>query len=332
MDPMAHIAHINIIKKFMNFKNKIITSIIIVFLLVISLLSSFFYLQKNNNLSEEKKSETKAECLKKVNKMNNEQLIEEVNNLDLINNDELFKIKEKTFNYLVCQTSQEAEWFDSRIGLKIYQKSSDLINKLNMPDKLTDDVLGTKRFGGMFYEWDENDENKIGIINREYVNFWDIPFKSTEEICPNGEINPDFLEICLFDTRNINESSIEQVEDSIKNYCYSLCDNIKLFKQDISYFRKGLNDLKWSDNYQFLYIMTATSFHIGGKELALELCDSVPDLNLKEECSHYVISLDYINCKDFGFNQTKECQLKEFEDCEMIYDQAKDLMCEFYSK
>ena len=322
----------------MNFKNKIILFIIIGLLLVAGLLVSIFYLQKNNNLSEKEQLEIKTECLEEINKISKEEFIEEINNLTFVNEEKLLDIedyKKSTFAYLVCQATNEKKEFDGHVGLEIYYRTANLIQKLDISDELKNNILGLEELGGMFYQWDESDENKILFLNRRYVNFSNIAVKPIEEICPGGERAPDFLENCLrsglLHEENIGKLSAEQIEETRDN-CNYLCDYLKLSIEDPSSFKNTIKDIMWFDDLKLLeekmYTMSSVFFNAGGKELSLELCDSIPNLDMKKRCEHYITSLDYINCKDFGFNKTKECKFRKYEACEVFYDKAKDLICE----
>jgi len=325
----------------MNFKNKIILFIIIAVLLIVGLLASFLYSQEKynifNNFLEEDKLELKAECLKRVDKVNNKQFIEEINNLSYSDKGSL-DIEKNIVNYLVCHAGEENKWIHHLMNPEIYYRTANLINKLNIPENNKKYILGEKVLGGIFYKLNENN-NKIELTNNqhEFINY--IALASMKEICPNGKISDYFLSACLKSAdllhNRVNEIS-EEILNKSKEVCNNLCESIIRYSNDLSNFEKDNENFSWLNDVSLLevqfLIKSALAFRVGGKELALKSCDSIPNLDSKEKCKHYVISLDYINCKDFGFNEEKKCELREYENCEIFYNQAKNLTCEFYSK
>jgi len=318
----------------MNFKNKIILFIIIAVLLIAGLLASFLYPYEKynffNNPSEEKKLELKTECLEKLDKMNDEQLIEEVNNFSFIDD-----IEKNTVNYLMCYASEEKKWVNNMINSEIYHRIANLILRLNISENKKKYILSEEVLGRIFYRLDENN-NKIESTNNQHKFPNYIALASTEKICPNNKISDYSLNLCLKSIDLLfkkTDKVSEEILSKSKEMCNNLCESIIKYNDNWSNFEKDSKNFSWFDDIDlssFHFLMkSALAFHVGGKELALELCNS---LDLKEECKHYVMSLDYINCKDFGFNETKECEFKKYEDCEVFYNQVKNLMCEFYSE
>jgi len=326
----------------MNLKNKIILFIVIAILLAIGLLASFLYSQEKynffNNFPEKDKLELKAECLEKLDKMNNEQFIEEVNNLTFIKDEELEIINLEILQYLSCELINYRKEFDKHIFNELYKRTTFLIQELKISDYVKEYVLSTDSLGAILNRYDENN-NKIGLLSVQYEYVNGIALTPMEKICPNNKITDYFLEICLNSGALLPERRnklSEEVFNEAERRCNSLCENIIRYSNDWSNFEKDNIEFPWSNDVDLLSVQflmrSALAFRVGGKELALELCDSISNLDSKEKCKHYVMSLDYINCKDFGFNGTKECELKKYEDCEIFYDQAKNLMCKFYSE
>ena len=307
-------------------KNKVFIFLLIFLFLIIV---SFVFLNLFDNFLVKNEIETKEECIIRLNGMGHKAIIEEVNKLNLSIEGILaedYNAKSYLFRYFICQASNEKEFFDSKIASDLYYKTVRLFSLLNLSEEVKRNILSSEELGGMLYEWDENDEYKKGFINEESVNFGNIAFKTIEEICPNGVINDKMLGICL---SQIGTESKDDLE-AIKNYCHGLCDNLKLFHENRSFFEERLNNLDTINVEKFFYRMAAISFHIGGKDLALKFCDKISNSDIKGKCNHYAVSLDYINCKDFGYNQDRECEFKEFESCQYFYNKAKELICNSY--
>lgn len=309
---------------------------------MVGLLASFLYSQEKynffNNSSDTTKLEIKSNCLEKVNKMSDEKFIKEINNSNFFTDKELEMINFEMVRYLSCELINYREDFDKHIFNELYKRTTSLIQELKISDYTKEYILSIDSLGAILNRYDENN-NKIGLLSVQYEYANGIALMPIEKICPNNKITDYFLEICLNSGALLPERRnklSKEVFNEAERRCNSLCENIIRYSNDWSNFEKDNIEFPWSNDVDLLSVQflmrSSLAFRVGDKELALELCDSIPDLDSKEKCKHYVMSLDYINCKDFGFNGTKECELKKYEDCEIFHNQAKNLMCEFYSE
>lgn len=323
----------------MGFKNKIILFIVISFLLVISLSAGFFYLQKKYNIfntsSDTTKSEIKSACLRDFEGINEEYFIEKIKNLSNVNEEELTEIKKNMLSYLECKLDKEREKFDKHIYPMLANRALKSAYQLNLSENLIDAILNEDSLLKKMLFYYSNNEQKI--LDEKYTIVNNIALSPINVICPNNEESDYVFETCLNSGALLPERKdkiSEEIFNEAESRCNNLCENIERYSNDWSNFEKDNENFPWSDDDDLLGVQflmrSALSFRVGGKELALNLCDSILKSDFREKCKQYVISLDYINCKEFGFNEIKECGVEKYEDCEVFYNNAKNLICESY--
>ena len=319
----------------MNFKNKIILFIIISVLLIVGLLASFLYSQGKynffNNFSEKNKLELKAECLEKLDKMNDEEFIEEINNLDILK-EKLIAVKLNMVKYLGCQSNGEREEFDKHVYTELANRILKLIDKLDFPDEETKIIIEKLSLIKMFYQDDEKT-----LLDEKYTIINDVALGPIKAICFDEKESDYFLEICSnasgLLTERRDELSLEEVE-IIESMCNNFCENINKYSNNQSDYELDMNNLIWPEDdlikRKRFRMISAFAFQVGGEELALKFCDFIKNESLEgyEECKSYINSLKYINCKDFGFNENKNCNINKYDKCEYLRKKANDLVCE----
>jgi len=303
----------------MNFLNKKIlfrTAIIVILIIVIGIGAFFYwqeiYKQKTDIPSDISQEEIKAKCLEDISEMTDEQIIEKINNLSFASDDEIQEIRGKTQDYLVCNFKNDIEILSKSIQGILYNKTLMLFQQLKL--EKTMETL-----------WPV-DPSPVSISNI-------LAFESIESICLGNEEKAEFLELCFKIAENEKNKlslSQEEIEES-KNRCRKVCDFISEYANNIHLLENDyLKEGEWVDNELLLarqmFARVALFFRLGGRDVALKVCNYVPILELKEDCEKYADSLDYIkNCKRFDYGGTEECI---YEECAEIRQIAIDLICE----
>ncbi|MBL7154905.1 MAG: hypothetical protein ISS88_00145 [Candidatus Portnoybacteria bacterium] len=303
----------------MNLLNKkILLGIVIIVLLIIAGgVGAIFYWQKTHTSLDISPEAVKAKCLEDVGKMSDEELIKEVKNLkyteeiDPSTGEERITLAQKRIiNYLICRVKYNR-------NPNFYNKAKNFIEGLTIQE--------------------ENKQSSLAILDRNFEpesSFAEmLALRPLESICLGNEEKDELLELCLKKAEDIkNEFSPEEAEEMISR-CKNVCDFINKYINNISLFEADyLNNLTWPDNKillkQRMLARVSISFHLGGKELALKLCNYVPNLEIKEECQKYANFLDYMkNCKKFNYGGTKDCGI--YKECAEIRQGIINLICEF---
>lgn len=312
----------------MNFKNKITLIIILILFLIIGLLSYFFYFQNNNSLSEEKKIEIILECSKEFNDMDDGQFVEKISKLDL-SEEETLDIKKNMIEYLGCRLNREREEFNKYIYAELANRTLQLIERLDISDELM--VIANKNVPilKMFYQ--NNGETLLD--GKDTINN-DVALSPIETICSGDEESDYFLGICpsALLTEGRDKLSLEEIE-IVESSCNNFCESFNRYTNNQSDFEADMSNLIWPKDdlikRKRFIIISAFAFKVGGEELALKFCDFIKDESLEgyEECKSYINSLKYINCKDFGFNENKDCILNKYDKCDSLRKKTIDSVC-----
>lgn len=247
-------------------------------------MGAFFYWPENwlskETLPDASSEANKERCLENTAKMTDQELINEIKNLEYIkgvasSTEELDKLNfaiVQTTEYLNCKLAENKDQ-------QLYNTAKEFINGLLIEDKAKERFLSRLN----------------NVYSEEFVSFVETyAFKSIEELCPNGQIDPDFLKLCLTGG-NLSEDVIDRLsperrEKDIKN-CYQFCSDIKEYNQDPSIFEKEFDDFNWYPDAPILYCYKfpiIIAYIIEGEELAMKVCDSIPIPEMEELCKNDV--------------------------------------------
>lgn len=321
----------------MNFLNKktLLGIIIIGFLIIVGGIGAIFYWQKANISLDVSPEAVREKCFTEVDKIGNEELVNKVNNSAFLNEEELTETQRNTLSYLNCNLNNERIEFSKHIWYELFQRTANLIRQLNISEQTKESTLSVDKLAQMVYEHKDGGQLRPIVEEDRFVNF--VALTPLEEICLNNDEAADFLETCLKAGRlfpeNIVKLSAEEIKEA-QTQCNLLCEKFFQYLENPDIFENYLNNINWFNDPELLKVqyvgMTALSFRIGGKELALKVCNTIPVLSsaMKEDCENYATALEYVNCKDFGFDPIKICQIKKYSECDGYLHQVKDSICE----
>ncbi len=300
---------------------KILLSIVIIILLIIAggIGAVFYwqYWQKTHTSLDISPEAVKVKCLEDVSKMTDEELINEVKNLKYpdeimpsTDGEKMTFVQKQMINYLACRVRYDRD-------PDFYNKAKNFIEGLTIQEENKQSSLASL---------DKNFESESSLTEM-------LALRPLEAICLDNEEKAEFLELCLRKAEDVkNEFSPEEAEGMISR-CKNACDSINKYANNISLFETDyLNNITWPDNKillkQRMLARVGIAFRLDGKELALRVCNYVPNLEIKEDCHKYADSLDYMkNCKKFNYGGTRDCEI--YEECAEIRQGIINLICEF---
>jgi hypothetical protein len=294
--------------------------IILVFLIIIIGFVAVFYWQEKGSSDLET---AKAKCLEEFGEMTYEQLVERVNSLPFVEERgpdddvelqiKIIEINLETIGYLDCSLHCEIKDYYKNVHAKLYDSAYNLIDSLKVPEEIKKAAINEN------FRTKEAADASRGSLGVE------IALKPVEELClDDGSPKSSFLDSCLKRVEAIGK---------IEHNCYDICDLIIKYEVNPSQFKIDLTEFDWLLDEPELFRHQAESrmalaFRVGGKDLALKIWDSIPNLETKKQTEKYVESLEYINCSSVGFDQTKECQRKSYEVCLPYYEAVKESICQ----
>ena len=230
--------------------------------------------------------------------MGDDELIDRVNNLEFSAETDISVIDEKldsiyrsTIDYLICKVEYDKSE-ENYIRAKDFTESVIYINKENkesVSKRLEDTYLGK---------------------SSSYIN--------TLAIGELAEICPDNLPALCLDKEQV--SGVPAGFPLYKDWCLNICNDItKGYPENFERFSEEITDFKdWSDdlNYRLGQYMwrSAMAFRFGGKELALKVCDNLPNRD-RGGCYERVEKLE---------NLKAESALK----CENFRDDLEEVICQ----
>ena len=296
----------------MSFFNKGSLSIIVIILIAAVIgfaigFGGFFYWHKTyvpaNNPSEDiSQEEIKTKCLENVSKMNDQELINEIKNLEYIK--KVAPIDEENkLNFAINSTNKY-------LNCKLTDNKDEQL--YNIAEAFIQGLIVQK----------ESKEKYLRSLNEAYFSesrntfTLQLALQDWNDICSDELSSNKLDDLCLADL-NVNNISnelflgyCENTCDMIKQYyCENTCDTIEQIKQHKSQDTpswQAINIKEWADPndtllYQAQYgIRTAVAYHFGKQDLALKVCDNVNDSE-KDKCLEWVEIMNNLE------NRSKKC-------------------------
>jgi hypothetical protein len=241
-------------------------------------------------------------------------------------------------NYLMCQLGQEGEEFGQFVGKKLYKRTENLINSINILPETKKSLLQEPSVYEMFYEIDA-DGKIIGFFPRPRFLTNEVALSPLQDLCPNGKVESGFLESCLRggplasgNRENLSSQDIQRFED----VCRNICDFPMRYINDPLGFEEHISKSPWLSEVKSLgsqaLMRLAQAYRVGGREYAEKIWDSIPNDEVKKNLKNYPKSLEYINCREFGFDASTSCQKKLYPECEEFIKKIVYFLCELEVK
>ncbi len=268
----------------------------------------------------------KAKCTENVGKMTDDELINEIRNLknpekavDSTEKDRMAYAVNKTGEYFLCRMEYEKK-------NEIYDTAKNFIQEL-MVDK-------------------ENRRVKLDRLDKIYNFPWNIYLSDSGLRWYANIAMGEVLSMCkIIDV----EADLESIESSLEKFVKTgqilvvpgeinifdkikkLCIVFDKYAEDASLFiQSELN--AWEDNKEALKnqmtARSAAAFYLGGKDLALKVCDSVPgvDEELRNFCAENIsFWADLKRCKRYNYGGIEECEV--VKECKTIGQELAELIC-----
>jgi len=286
-----------------NFPNKKIPFkiVIIVLLIFIGVIGAIFYWQKTRipQVPPDTSPEAvKAECLEEVNKMDVQELINEVKALEFIDEISIPVVEERLtyayknmINYLICEADYDR-------NEESYNRAKDYIE-------------------GLTYTNEENKESALNRLDNTYSRSTvedsftlQLALMDLDEICPNKlpSLCSDGLTTSLK-----TEENIRKCED-ICGYLDELSNNSdKLGKEIINFDNWSNNPV---DRENQLRLRMAIAYRYGGENSAIRVCDNLTGISSTEEKEDCIIKINWI--KD----------VQETMKCDDLKKKVTNLICD----
>jgi hypothetical protein len=267
-----------------------------------------------SELPDLSKEAIKVKCLEETDKMSDEQIIDKIKSMFYAPDKKRGETEVGMEDYLLCIYKNDISEFAQTTHSVSYYKTLASLRRLS----------GDKT-------WERLEPTDSLSPEKKVINIFAL--EPTELICLGDEEKTELLELCLKNLENLESNlSPEEIKEE-KSNCSNICEIINKYTNNIPFWEADLlNNTTWSDNEHLLdqqmRSRTAMGFRFGGKELALKVCDNVPNLEMKDKeyCQKYVDSLDRIkNCKRFGYGGAEDCIVEE---CANYRQKVINLICE----
>ncbi len=313
-----------------------IYNIIILILFILSCVGGVIFLYfeyEQNNIMPDSLGDavvppiTKEECLEKTKNMTDDELVGEINNLkaadEIISStgkDRLGVVHEKMLDYLLCRVGYEKKEEIYNVTKNFVQESTikDKNKKVEL-DKL-DEIYG---FPWNIYLSDKLLQWHTNIAMGEIISLCKV-------IDPDNDLASIEVSLKKFqETKQIPMIFTEEVNlfDKIKRICETFDKYAKNIPLSI---KTELN--VWENNQEALrnqmVARSAVTFYIGGKDLALEVCNSVSgvDEELRSLCAKNIsFWVDLKRCKRYSYGGTEDCEIAD--ECKTIRQEIEEFIC-----
>jgi len=273
-----------------NFPNKKIPFkiVIIVLLIFVGVIGAIFYWQKTHIPPVPPDISSGAECLEEAGKMTDQELIEEINTLttDFATEEYLPNINKQMFRYLICKLKENKDE-------EIY----------NLAKNFTEGFQEESRQNSLVW-LDE-------VYSQEPYNSFTINLALGElaEICPN-----ELSKYCLNRKRTSGAPVFEE-------WCLNICNDINEYPKNPEKFNEeiiGFDDWNSDLNYMFGQYTwrSAMAFRLGGKDLALKICDNLMESE-KDNCQKKI-------------EEFEDLRVKGVSECVVLRDNLEEAICELY--
>lgn len=289
-----------------SFKKLLFLSAIAVFLLaVLFSVAKIIHWQKTRITTEA----ARLECLGNISKMNEEQIIEEINTLSFATVEESGKINQLMHKYLRCQ------FFEDPFGEQLEETKS-LITALRI---LEERKLRTFENLAEYLKTAEDNRGKV-----MWTTFFPLIVYEKERICPAGEEISTIVDGFINLSKEIGgEKRAEKARNIISNYC----EQIDRYSRDDTVITKEVYEFKkWSDDPEIKTIeykwKTILASRFGGETKALEVCDNLVNPTERKDCQKWVDSIN-----SWPVRQIREEGCTNFE-----LKEAKDLICQLLNQ
>jgi len=287
---------------------KILLGIVIIVLLIIAGgMGAIFYWQKAHISLDISPEAVKVKCLEDVSKMTDEELINEVKNLKYpdeimpsTDEERMTYATKQMINYLICKSANSN---DEQLNI-----ARTFIETLKIPK--------------------ESKQKFLSLLDEAYSSSTVWPYDALalnpiETICSNNEMKPEFLELFFKDL----SPTEEEIRRSSK-----ICKIIDKYKDNTSSFIEDEIVGDWSDDKYFIprqmRTRVAIAFRLGGKELAIKICNYVPysEEVKQEECEMFSNLLNYLND-----HRTSNCietgDYEIYQECVKFHKEVIELIC-----
>lgn len=269
-----------------------IDNLLIIFLLISVVFLSFVLASK---LTEEKREQKlkQEQCRKEMNELNVGQLSEKalfLKSPGTLLSSGIIKIdyaNKLTTRYFYCQLAKTTDKEDYN---EIYNQALKFVEKSNL--MLNQEY--SEKYNGIYEEYFNNES-----FSNELALGGDL-----SEICPDKLIN-----MCI-----VAREKWEFTYPDTEEWCLNICEVLMEYSNDESKLFSNVVDFRnWADEsslFQQYFWRELMAFRFGGKELALKVCNNIPEQEIN-------------NC--FGIVSTYTVrQIK----CEDVSKELVDLICE----